>query len=306
MSLTNSQSEGRRRISARGRSFKPLYAAAVAFTTMLAATVPVQAETDLAKKFSPYAKDATQTVDHSAWDQILKAHITADTTGLNRFDYGKLKAGDHDKLKAYVAQLEAVDPATLNRPEQFAYWANLYNAKTIDIVVDHYPVGSIREISINEGLFGFLKKSAGLAGPWKTPVVTVSGEKLSLDNVEHDIMRKIFKDPRVHYAVNCASIGCPNLNKNALTGENLEAELEKGAVAFINTPRGVDVDASGNVTASSIYSWFQVDFGGTEASVLDHVRKYAKPELLTRLEGRTDIASFEYDWTLNDIEKQVQ
>lgn len=306
MSLTISHREGRRKTSASGRSFRPLYAAALAFTAMLATTAPLRAATDLAAKFSPFAAEAGQTVDHSAWDAILKAHIKQDDTGLNRVDYTKLKADSHEKLKAYVAKLESVDPAKLGRAEQFAYWANLYNAKTIDIIADFYPVGSIREISIDEGLFGFLKKSVNLAGPWKTPVVTVSGERLSLDNIEHDIMRKIFKDPRVHYAVNCAAVGCPNLNKNAFTGENLEAELDAGARAFVNTPRGIAIDADGNITASSIYSWFQVDFGGTEASVLEHVRKYAEPELVARLEGRTDIASFEYDWTLNDIEKQVQ
>ena len=283
------------------RSFSPLVAAAVAMTTMIATLSPAAA--DLAEKFGAYAKSAAAKVDHTAWDEILKTHIKPGPAGHNLFDYAKLKAGAHGKLKAYIESLEKVEPAKLSRNEQFAFWANLYNAKTIDIVVDHYPVDSIRKISINEGLFGFIKKSAGLGGPWKAKVVTVAGEKLSLDNIEHDIMRKVFKDPRVHYAVNCASIGCPNLNVNAFTGENLDAELDKGAVAFVNSDRGFKFNADGSIQASSIYSWFQVDFGGTEQAVLAHAAKYANAERKPKFMAASDIASFDYDWNLNDTAK---
>lgn len=285
------------------RSFRPLVAAAVAMTTMIGGLSPAAA--DLAAKFSTFAESSTVKVDHSAWDQILKAHITATPDGLNMFDYGKLKGGDHDKLKAYIKSLEAVDPAKLTRGEQFAFWANMYNAVTIDVVVDNYPVDSIRKISINEGLLGFLKKSTGFGGPWKAELVTVAGQKLSLDNIEHDIMRKVFKDPRIHYSVNCASIGCPNLNINAFTGENLEAELDKGAVAFVNSDRGFKFGAGGSIQASSIYSWFQVDFGGTEQAVLAHAAKYANDERKAKFAAATDIASFDYDWALNDTVKNA-
>ncbi|MEO1544549.1 MAG: DUF547 domain-containing protein, partial [Pseudomonadota bacterium] len=198
-----------------------------------------------------------------------------------------------------VSKLEAVDPRKLGRNEQFAYWANLYNAKTIDVVLDHYPVDSIRKITINEGLFGFLKKSVGAGGPWKAKVVTVAGTKLSLDNIEHDIMRPVFSDPRVHYAVNCASYGCPNLRRTAFTGATLEQQLDEGAKAFVNHPRGISVK-NGSVTASSIYQWFQKDFGGNAKGVLDHSRKYAADDLKAQLEGVTEIGRYEYDWSLND------
>ena len=253
--------------------------------------------------FSNHSAGSAKTVDHAAWDELLKAYVRPGSDGVNYVDYGAWKSNGHKALKGYVASLEAVDPTKLDRPEQFAFWANLYNAKTIDVVLDAYPVDTIRKITINEGLFGFLKKSAGLGGPWKAKIMKVNGQDLSLDNVEHDIMRKVFKDPRVHYAVNCASMGCPNLNVNAFTGANLEAELEKGAKAFVNHPRGIDVKPDGTVVASSIYSWFQVDFGGSEAGVLAHARKYATPEVAAKLEGKTGIASFDYDWDLNDISK---
>ena len=253
--------------------------------------------------FEAYTAGATETIDHTAWDALLKAHLRAGPDGINYVDYAGWKAGGHAPLKAYVKALEAVDPARLDRPEQFAFWANLYNAKTIDIVLDAYPVETIRAITINEGLFGFLKKSAGLGGPWKAKVVKVAGEDLSLDNIEHDIMRKVFKDPRVHYAVNCASMGCPNLNMTAFTGANLEAELDKGAKAFVNHPRGIEAKSDGTIVASSIYSWFQADFGGSAAGVLDHARAYANEDLKARLDGKSDIAGFQYDWDLNDISR---
>ena len=263
---------------------------------------PVRAAT-LGETFSAYAKGATKTVDHAAWDGILKSHIRADATGLNRFDYATAKAKSHGKLKAYINALQAVDIALLDRPEQFAFWVNLYNAKTIDVVLDHYPVSSIRNISINEGLLGFFKKSAGYGGPWKAKILIVSGHKLSLDDVEHNILRAVFKDARVHYAVNCASIGCPNLSNTAFTGAKLDELLDAGARAYVNHPRGIAI-ADGKVTASSIYNWFQSDFGGNAAGVLAHVRKFAAPGLAAKLETVSEIGSYHYDWALNDISKQ--
>ncbi len=266
------------------------------------ALAPLPAQADLSQ-FAKHTAGSTQTVDHGAWDKLLKAYIRPNGSGVNLVDYAKFKANGQSTLKAYVTALEAVDPTKLDRNEQFAFWANLYNAKTIDVVLDAYPVETIRAITINEGLFGFLKSSAGLGGPWKAKIVTVNGEKLSLDNIEHDIMRKVFKDPRVHYSVNCASIGCPNLNIAAFTGDNLEAELDKGAKAFVNHPRGIEVKADGTIVASSIYSWFQADFGGSQQGVLDHVRKYAGDDLKAKLEGKSEISSFQYDWDLNDVPK---
>ncbi len=258
-----------------------------------------QAAGKLAESFKVHATGSTATVDHSAWDELLEKYVEPGSDGVNRVAYAEFKADGHNALKAYISSLEAVDPAKLDRREQFAFWANLYNAKTIDVILDHYPVKSIREISLDNSLFGALKSSVGAGGPWKTPVVTVSGTKLSLDNIEHDIMRPIFADPRVHYSVNCASYGCPNLATEAFTGAELEAQLDAGAKAFVNHPRGIEVK-NGTVRASSIYNWFQQDFGGSAAGVLAHARKYATAELLAKLENVTAIDSYDYDWSLND------
>jgi hypothetical protein len=125
------------------------------------------------------------------------------------------KERGHGALKDYISTLVAVDPATLNRSEQFALLANLYNAKTIDIVLENYPVKSIKDISLGGGLF-----AAFTGGPWKAKVLKMKGVALSLDDIEHGILRPTFRDPRVHYAVNCASVGCPNLGTEAFTGES--------------------------------------------------------------------------------------
>ena len=230
---------------------------------------------------------------------MLKTYVKPDGTGLNRLDYAAFKKNDHQALKAYVKLLEATQFSKLSKNEQFAFWANLYNAKTIDVVLDHYPVTSIRKITVKSSLLGFLKKSVGAGGPWKAKITTVAGERLSLDDIEHGIMRPIFRDPRVHYAVNCASIGCPNLRTKAFTGANLETELDAGASEYINSPRGVAV-SGGDVTASSIYKWFQSDFGGSEAGLLKHFTQYAKPKLKAKLKRANSVSSYEYNWALND------
>ncbi len=259
-----------------------------------AITLPVAAA-NVADLHTMHAKGSTVAVDHAAWDNLLKMYVVPGADGVNRVRYAKFKADGHAALKAYVAALEKVDVATLDRPEQFAFWANLYNAKTIDVVLDKYPVKSIKDISLGGGLLTLVT-----GGPWKAKLVKVKGQDLSLDDIEHGILRPGFKDPRVHYAVNCASFGCPNLATEAFTGARLEAQLDAGAQAYINHSRGVKLDG-GKVTASSIYNWFQADFGGNEAGVLAHMRKYAGPALKPKLDAATAIADYDYDWSLNEV-----
>ncbi len=245
--------------------------------------------------FAKFTLGSRRTVDHARWDRQTKAFVEPDATNLNRVDYARWKSNGHAELKAYVAALQAVDPSMLDKPEQFAFWANLYNARTVDIVLDKYPVGSIKDIALGGGL-----KALVGGGPWQAITMAVSGVDLSLDDVEHKILRVIFKDARVHYALNCASYGCPNLRIGAFTGRDLSRQLDEAARAFVNHPRGIGVER-GRVKASSIYSWFVTDFGGTAGKVLDHVRAYADADLHRKLEGITTIAAYDYVWTLNDI-----
>jgi hypothetical protein len=222
---------------------------------------------------------------------LLARYVRTDKAGLNRVDYRGLKAEAHNELRGYLDRLQQVAVTQLNRSEQFAYWVNLYNARTVDIVLAHYPVGSIRDINIS-GLFA--------TGPWGKKVVRVEDIELSLDDIEHKILRPLWRDPRIHYAVNCASVGCPNLARSAYGGVTLEAMLESAARDYVNSPRGA-VIKNGAATISKIYSWYVEDFGGREADVIEHLRRYASPALAQALKSATRIA-YDYDWRLNDIE----
>lgn len=244
---------------------------------------------------SRHDRNSTIAINHAAWDRLLSKFVKPGADGLNRVDYAAFKASGHDQLKTYLLSMGRVDPRALNRKEQFAYLANLYNAKTIDIVLDHYPITSIKDISLGGGLF-----AAFTGGPWKAKVVSINGVSLSLDDIEHEILRKVYKDPRVHYAVNCASVGCPNLGPRAFTGATLDAQLDAAARAFVNSPRGARIK-SNQVAVSSIYEWFKADFGGNNTGVLRHLMKYAEPRLAAELKSIGAIANHDYDWRLNDI-----
>ncbi|WP_375549196.1 DUF547 domain-containing protein [Oceanicaulis alexandrii] len=234
-----------------------------------------------------------QTDLHTPWDQVLGAYVAESDDGVNRFDYAGLRANSNDRaaLTAYIERLEATQVSALTDDERFAFWANLYNAVTVRLIVDEAPENSIRQI----------RPRPWSIGPWGVNRVEVEGRALSLDDIEHRIMRVEFEAPLVHYAVNCASIGCPNLMARAWRGATLEADLEAGARAYINHPRGVTVTEDGLVV-SRIYDWFNEDFGGSDAGVIAHVLRYAEPDLAQRIDSDMRINSYIYDWSLNRTE----
>ncbi len=238
---------------------------------------------------------STQTIDHAAWRAFLEKYVAAGhPSGVNRLRYGDVSKTDKTALDGYIARLEKLPVSAYGRNAQKAYWINLYNALTVKVVLDHFPVKSIKDISLSSGLFGGLFGG----GPWKAKLATVEGEKVSLDDIEHRILRPIWRDNRVHYAVNCASIGCPNLQAEPFTAANLERLLDRGAREYVNHRRGVAF-ADGRLRVSSIYDWFQSDFGGNGRTVVRHLREYAKPALRKRLEGHGGSLDYHYDWGLN-------
>ena len=257
----------------------------------LLVTAPLASAGPVETVFHVTKAGSAVTVDHSAWTKLLTTYVKPQPDGLNRVDYARFKAEGRPALNAYLLALQAIDPTKLDRPEQFAYWANLYNAKTIDIVLEAYPVASIKDIKFGNFL---------ASGPWSKKVLRVFDIELSLDDIEHKILRPYFKDPMVHYAVNCASIGCPNLNRDAFTGPTLDAQLDAAARTFINSPRAFRFDGD-RLISSSIYTWFKTDFGGNDEGVLRHARTYALPALAARLSRRVEIDSDQYDWRLNDV-----
>ena len=236
--------------------------------------------------------NSTRDVDHAAWDSLLVNYRKDSPDGVARFAYDALAASRADRaaLKDYLRSLSATPISAFARAPQMAFWIDLYNALTIDVVIDHWPVASIRDIRISPGLFS--------AGPWGRKLMAVEGEQVSLDDVEHRILRPLWADPRIHYAVNCASIGCPNLPARAVTAANLEATLAQGAVEFVNHPRGARIEG-GRLRVSSIYEWFKADFGGTDAGVIAHLREHATPERARALEGIARVSGHDYDWAIN-------
>jgi hypothetical protein len=235
-----------------------------------------------------------QTIDHGTWDRFLKQFVVAPhPSGINRVRYQAVMPEDLRNLKSYLQAMQAVAISNHNRPEQKAYWINVYNALTVDLIVARFPVASIRDINISPG---FLAR-----GPWGAKLFSIEGEKLSLDDIEHRILRPIWKDRRVHYAVNCASLGCPNLQPLAFSGDNTEALLEKAAREFVNHPRGVAIQ-NGRLQVSSIYIWFQEDFGRDAEELMEHWQKYADPKLADALEKYSGSLSHDYDWRLNGAE----
>ena len=225
------------------------------------------------------------------YEAILQRRISRGAGGLNLFDYAGAKAaGEGRAIKAYTDYLAAQNPDSFSQADQIAYWANLYNALTVNLILDNYPVKSIRKI----------KAGAFSTGPWKRDEVTVNGQVLSLNDIEHEILRKRYPNPAmVHYMVNCASIGCPNLPSKLWVGSTLEADREAAAREFINSPRGVEIRGN-SLKASSIYDWFKEDFGGSKSSTIAHFRKFAGPELRAALDAGAKISGFGYNWDLNE------
>ena len=265
-----------------------------ALALLLAGFVSIEAlfapRSELWERWTAHDPLATAAIDHTAWTDFLTSYVSEGNDGVTQVAYAQVTGADRGALGRYIARLAATPVSRLKRAEQRAYWINLYNALTVKVVLDHYPLESILDVS--PGLFAY--------GPWSEELIEVEGEALSLNDIEHRILRPIWRDPRIHYAVNCASIGCPNLQPVAFTAENTEVLLEAAARAYVNHPRGGRVK-DGNLIVSSIYVWFQEDFGDSDAGVIAHLRRYADSGLAAQLSAVERIGAHEYDWSLNEV-----
>jgi hypothetical protein len=245
-------------------------------------------ETDTAY-WRPHDERRTSDVDHTPWQRLLDTYLVEDTpSGIHRFDYGAVTAADREALRRYLGTMGDEDPRRLSRDAQYAFWVNLYNALTVELVLTHYPVDSIRDIG---GVFR--------RGPWERELVSITGKALTLDDIEHRILRPIWGDPRTHYAVNCASLGCPDLAAKAYTAASLDERLDEQARAFVNHRRGVRFD-DGRLVLSSLYRWYREDFGDGRDALLAHLARYAGESLASRLEAFDGRIEYQYDWRLND------
>jgi hypothetical protein len=242
-------------------------------------------------KWQAHDAAATATIDHGAWQQFLDAYVSTDAAGVARVAYGRVGASERAALQDYVGRMAATSITAVNRPEQKALWINLYNALTVDVVLAHYPVRSILDIDTSPGLLA--------DGPWDQKLIDIEGERVSLNDIEHRILRPIFTDNRIHFVVNCASVGCPNLARHAFTAATVEAMMADAARAFVNNPRGARVD-QGRLTVSKIFEWYADDFGGGEDSVAAFIESLADPPLAAAMAARRGGIKAAYDWDLND------
>ena len=237
-----------------------------------------------------FASPPGEAIDHRVWDRFLDRYVASDAQGVNRVAYGQVSPEDRTKLQSYLTALQAIDPAQLTRDQQLAYWINLYNALTVDVVLENYPVASIRDI----------KDGPLSIGPWNLPLAQVAGQALTLNDIEHRIIRPTFNEPRIHYALNCAAVGCPNLMDRAWRAETLERDFAAAERAYVNDPRGVRFDGRGGLIMSKIYIWFREDFGPNEKAVLANIETAAEPDLRMRLQQTPRVKAYQYDWALND------
>ena len=252
--------------------------------------LPLLAVTCCAEKEDTYTISNTAgDFDHShaSFTGVLKKYVRGET-----FDYAALKKNPAT-LKSYLDTLANVPKAKYGKwteDQQMAFLINLYNAATLELVIDHYPVKSIKKIG---GLLG---------NPWKKEVVRLWGEKVTLDHVEHDLLRPNFKDPRIHFAVNCASIGCPALRPEAFQAAKLDAQLDEQGRNFLRNPSKNRVDTEeGTLYLSPIFDWFKEDFVKKSGNVVKFIYPYLKKSDQALLQkGGLKLKYTDYDWDLND------
>jgi hypothetical protein len=233
---------------------------------------------------------SVRSIDHAAWERFLTRYLRIGSDGIHRVTYGQVTPADRAALDGYIEQLATLPIGTYNRSEQEAYWINLYNALTVRLVLDHYPIASIRDIDDTR------KPLSG--GPWDDPLVEVDGTPISLSDITNRILRPIFQDPRVHYALSCGALGCPNLQPEPYRGDHLDYQLSKAAMAYVNDPRCISL--GDELGLSSLYRWYQADFGGSDAAVIHHLMGYAEPRLAMSLQQFDRIGVDGFDWRLND------
>jgi hypothetical protein len=239
--------------------------------------------------------DATVTsnIDHGLWQVFLdQVVIHDDQLAMNLVRYSSVSGADFTLLENYLRAMGATDPRNYGRSEQLAYWINLYNAVTVKVVLDHPEESSIRDMG-----GGFFSR-----GPWGDKLITVAGEELTLDDIEHRILRPIWKDRRIHFALNCASKGCPELAATAYTANNLEAMLNTAEASYVRSARGVMFDANEELVLSSIFDWYAGDFAPDESSLLSYLAGHSEDSTGGRLRAYRGPVRYQYDWALNSSE----
>jgi hypothetical protein len=230
------------------------------------------------------SKEGSIAPSHAIFTQILNKHVNRD----GNVDYKGLQK-DSLELQQYLDLLtqNPPDENCWTKEEQLAYWINLYNSYTIKLVIDHYPIKSIKDI-------GSVIQIPFVNSPWDIRLIEIEGKKYDLNNIEHDILRKKFDEPRIHFAINCASFSCPKLRPEAYTADQLESQLKDQTMAFINDPERNKISQN-KAEVSKIFDWFKSDFT-KNGSLREFLNKYAQHDI--NLDAK--ISFLEYNWSLNE------
>ncbi len=225
---------------------------------------------------------------HARYSRVLTNFVSN-----GRVDYAGLKAAP-EELDGYLESIASVPPADFkqwSRDERLALLLNLYNAATLRLIADHYPVKSIRNIGLLPG------------AAWRKAVVRFGGEVISLDQLEHGIIRAEYAEPRIHFAVVCAAVSCPPLRREPYVGARLDQQLDEQTRAFLSDADKNRVDtATGVLWLSAIFEWYEQDFTRPTGSLENYVKPFLPPEVATALAGisKVQIRYLDYDWALNE------
>lgn len=259
-----------------------IIAALLAFTVLPVLWSAPSAE--LWDRWTQRDEGSSTTVNHTPLAEFLDVYRVIDSEdGIAKIRYSSVTPGDHSALEEYLEYLQNRDVDGLSENQQFAYWVNLYNSATLLLILDNYPLDSIRNIS----------------KPWDQKLLRVAGEEVSLNDIEHRILRPIWDDYRIHFVVNCASLGCPDIPAEPLNADNLDAQLQNATANYLSHPRGMTRRGRALVL-SSIFSWYSSDFGDNETEVLATLGTHRD---LDPLLNGDDLANlrirYDYDWNLN-------
>ena len=222
-------------------------------------------------------------ISHETWNGLLKKYV--DNAGL--VDYRGLKEKDAKTLDKYLELVSSSAPGSdWSKDEKLAYWLNAYNAFTVKQILDMYPTKSIirNQLQLVSG-----------SGPFNKKYFKIGGKDMSLNNIEQDIVRKEFKEPRIHFALVCAAVSCPRLRNEAYTAAKLDAQLTDQARDFLKNPKKNTIDKE-KIGVSKIFDWYKDDFGKSDENVVKFINRYAS----VKANDDAKVSYMKYDWDLND------
>ncbi|MBI2212473.1 MAG: DUF547 domain-containing protein [Acidobacteria bacterium] len=229
--------------------------------------------------------------DYAAWTGLLETYYSPQ----NGMDYQGLRKNDLATLTKLAGDLSKVDVGALARNEQLAFWINLYNISTVKLICDNYPTKSIRDLSTDPIV---------RLNVFKKEIVPQGGKMMSLNDVENIKIREGFKDPRIHFAINCAAKSCPPMRREAFTGARVNEQLDDQARVFFAGPGGAKITRSGSkatLTVTKVMDWFDDDFDDWGGGVVAFTKKFLAPDKRAQLDGaKVSLSYYEYNWDLND------